>query len=377
MGAFQGLVLTVFLFSKKTNGTANRLLGLLNLFWGINLVLFGLQSQGFFREFPHLLKTFTHLQFTFFPLLYLYVKYLLSAQYSFKKKDWLHFIPMLINVFLYTDFYFQSGDEKIQIVLANEGYFNVVSIISDEALSLQGIIYPIFILVMLRNYQINIVDYQSYINRRDLKLLRAGVVLSLISWVFGIIAFHLEAINISIGFDLFIICYLLIVGIIYAISYIAMFSPEVFKLNESQVISFRSESNKGKTPADTHEVSIDKEEKLSVELHNQLLKYMEEEKPYLNPELSLQGLADQLCMSRHQLSALINQGRKMNFYEFVNSYRIDEFKLLIQQAEKKHLKMVTVAFEAGFNSKASFNRIFKQMTGQTPSEFRLTIESDS
>ena len=368
VGAIQGLVLTIFLFSIKSNKIANRLLGLLTFFWSIILSIFAIQSQGLFVQYPHLLKTFAHVEFTFFPLLYLHVKYLLSKQKKFNVKDFIHFIPLVINVLLYSGFYFQSADDKLIMARAGEGYYHIASIISDEILTVQGIVYPILILVMIKNYNLRVVNYQSFTDRIDLKLLRVGVILSLISWIFGITAFNLSLFNIDIGFDLFILCYLFIVVIIYVISYIAIWSPEVFKLSEDQVVQFALRKNNGNYSTDKKDY-----DELSV-LNEKLLNYMNVQKPYLNSKLTLQELAGDLEISRHQLSALINQKQKINFYEFVNNYRVNELKSLLGDSEKKHIKMIELAYEAGFNSKASYNRIFKQLAAQTPTEYKESLK---
>ena len=364
VGAIQGLVLTIFLFSIKSNKIANRLLGLLTFFWSIILSIFAIQSQGLFVQFPHLLKTFAHVEFTFFPLLYLHVKYLLSKHNKFNVKDLVHFIPLIINILLYSGFYFQSAEDKLIMARAGEGYYYIATIISDEILTIQGIVYPILILVMMRNYNSKVVNYQSFTDRKDLKLLRLGIILSLISWIFGITAFNLSLFNIEIGFDLFILCYLFIVIIIYIISYIAIWSPEVFKLSEDHVVLFSAKDNYSTDQKDYD--GLDK-------LNEKLVAFMNGEKPFLNSELSLQELADELEISRHQLSALINQKQKMNFYEFVNNYRVNELKSLLGDSEKKHIKMIELAYEAGFNSKASYNRIFKQLAAQTPSEYKESL----
>ena len=96
----------------------------------------------------------------------------------------------------------------------------------------------------------------------------------------------------------------------------------------------------------------------------------------MNPELNLQEMAEHLEVTRHQLSAVINQQQHMNFYEFVNYYRINEVKMLMQNPEYFDQNNYELAYEAGFNSKASFYRIFKQFTDQTPSEYRV-VGSDS
>jgi AraC-like DNA-binding protein len=98
--------------------------------------------------------------------------------------------------------------------------------------------------------------------------------------------------------------------------------------------------------------------------------FMQREKPYLDPELNLLGLAEKLRMSPHHLSQVINSGSQSNFYDFVNEYRIVEAKKLISDRANNHLTIVGLAFDAGFNSKATFNRFFRKVTGKTPSQFR-------
>ena len=101
---------------------------------------------------------------------------------------------------------------------------------------------------------------------------------------------------------------------------------------------------------------------------------MENEKPYLDSTLNIGTLSDLLGMQAGQVSKLINKELHRNFYEFVNEYRIREFKKLIVDPGNKNYSIFAVALDAGFNSKATFNRIFKEKTGQTPSEFRMAAK---
>ena len=105
-------------------------------------------------------------------------------------------------------------------------------------------------------------------------------------------------------------------------------------------------------------------------LKKKLLAYMETEKPFLNPELTLTDLARQVGMSRNQLSQVINAGTGSNFYHFVNNYRVEEVKELIRKDAGKKYTLLALAEDAGFNSKSSFNDIFKRVTGLTPSRYR-------
>ena len=97
---------------------------------------------------------------------------------------------------------------------------------------------------------------------------------------------------------------------------------------------------------------------------------MEKEKPYLDNELSLTKLAEALNITPHQLSFLLNEGFGQNFYQYVNSFRVDAAKAMLLNPEFAHLSILGLAFEAGFNSKSSFNTVFKQHTGLTPTAYK-------
>lgn len=96
---------------------------------------------------------------------------------------------------------------------------------------------------------------------------------------------------------------------------------------------------------------------------------MEQDKAYLNPDLNLSDLAETAEMSRAQLSEIINSGFDKNFNDFVNMYRINAFKEMIKAEKHQQFSLLGMAFECGFNSKATFNRVFKKLTSHSPSEY--------
>ena len=100
-----------------------------------------------------------------------------------------------------------------------------------------------------------------------------------------------------------------------------------------------------------------------------LLKHINEEKPYLDPELSLRSLARQIDMHPNQLSWLLNESMGKNFNEFINYYRVAAFKTLIRDPKNSQLTLIGLAYDSGFNSKTVFNSSFKKETGLTPKEF--------
>lgn len=105
------------------------------------------------------------------------------------------------------------------------------------------------------------------------------------------------------------------------------------------------------------------------DLSKRIQAYMDSEKPYLNPALSLRNLAEQLEIGPNQLSYVINAGLGANFNEFVNSYRVAYFKKIATDPTNAHISMVGLAYESGFNSKTVFNTFFKKKEGLTPGQF--------
>lgn len=385
LGAVQGLLLSVFLFSIRTNKISNRLLALLTLCWGIVLLTFALIEKGLYERLPHLIMSIDQLLFLFFPLLYLQVKYLLESHTKFHRLDLLHFLPFLFSILFNTEFFLMSGEEKLMITENSTRYYNILEAISNEVIAIQGVVYSILSIRLIRSYQKKIKDFESTLDKSIIKVLYVGISLNLFSWTIGIVGLHLEYLNINIGFNYFEYTYLILVLVIYIISYAAVKSPEIFKLDINTIrdhsLNLKSLVSKPKDSKYTdHETAKElddnnelQDDPLLVELNERLVQYMGNEKPYLNPELSLPELANSLEISRNQLSGLINQFHKKNFYEFVNQYRIDEVKKLMQDPLNKHLKLISLAYDAGFNSKASFYRIFKQLAGMTPSEYLAKI----
>ena len=105
-------------------------------------------------------------------------------------------------------------------------------------------------------------------------------------------------------------------------------------------------------------------------LLNKLLQIMQEEKPYLDSNLKIQHLAEKAGVSSHHLSQIINENLNQNYADFVNSYRINEAKRLLLSPEYEQEKILSIAFDAGFQNKATFNVSFKKYTGMSPTEFK-------
>jgi AraC-like DNA-binding protein len=111
----------------------------------------------------------------------------------------------------------------------------------------------------------------------------------------------------------------------------------------------------------------------AVILSKQLKNYMEKEKPYIQMELTLKNLASALGAYPHYLTQVLNTVFHQNFYDFINTYRIEEARQRLVDQQFKKLTILAIAYDCGFSSKSTFNRIFKQKTGLTPTEYRKNM----
>ena len=157
-------------------------------------------------------------------------------------------------------------------------------------------------------------------------------------------------------------------GFVFAIGFFGFKQGKIF--NPVTISAKEVETKNTPNAGNTSATSLKEE---NMRLATQLNNYAKEHKPWLNPKLSLYDLANDLDITSHQLSSLLNDHLKTNFYDYINHYRIEEVKKRLKN-NSNQFTILAIALECGFNSKASFNRIFKQKTGNTPSEFMKSAE---
>ena len=147
--------------------------------------------------------------------------------------------------------------------------------------------------------------------------------------------------------------------------------------DNAKVTSIASQATEVEKAEEAEQVS----EKLSNEsitkVIDEMNAYMLNKKPYLDCDFSVYALAEALNIPRRTLSQVLSSGLSKNFYQYVNEFRINEVKALLAQPGEKHSTIIDIAFQSGFNSKSSFNSLFKQYCGVTPSQFRKTINQSS
>lgn len=167
------------------------------------------------------------------------------------------------------------------------------------------------------------------------------------------------------GLNIFINLAFLLV--IYFVGYYSLKQKEIYPVEEKQREELISINPDPETEETKRKLISDDE---LFKIKTQLEELMNSEKPYLDSELNLIKLAEQLSVSTHHLSYVINKGFQKNFFQYVNEYRIEYAKKLLKDNSNNKLSILGIAYESGFNSKTSFNTTFKKLTDQTPSEFK-------
>jgi AraC-like DNA-binding protein len=127
------------------------------------------------------------------------------------------------------------------------------------------------------------------------------------------------------------------------------------------------EEKETKTPAQSENISNGSEMEAQFK---KLLQYIETERPYLNSQLNLNSLSGKVSLHPNKLSFLINEKTGNNFNEFINHYRLNYFKSIVHNPEFKHMTLLGIAYESGFNSKTVFNAFFKKTEGVSPSAWK-------
>ncbi|MFA8436033.1 MAG: helix-turn-helix domain-containing protein [Marinifilaceae bacterium] len=168
--------------------------------------------------------------------------------------------------------------------------------------------------------------------------------------------------------DFFDLIDVLFLGMIYFISYKALSEPQLF--HDVQALLPKAE------PPVKYSGSTLSDERLQT-IQEQFEILIQKEKPYLNGELTIQDLANQLKVSRQYLTQILNVRMKCNFNDYINRLRVEEFKRRAQDSRYDNYTILALALDSGFNSKTTFNTIFKKHTGQTPSQYRKGLVSKS
>lgn len=360
-----GIVLSFFLgillFSKKDKVLTDNILSVWLIAIGIHLAGYFLNYKGYWEIYPHLIGITAPFPFLYGPFLYLYILYSIKSKKRLRKTDYLHFAPALISYLYMMPFYFlYSAGEKVQVDKGLVNDFSVFSNILLIGFILSGISYSVLSYLKLRQREKVVEENFSYSNRINMNWLRYAI-LGIVS-VFitaAVVTVFREVLGFQFPFNADILFYSIIVSFVVFVGFSGIRQQDLFStttLNDEELVKSESAYRKSSLKTDVAEMK-----------HRELLELMKNEKPYLNPKLTLSELALSLSVSPNHLSQIINQYEKVNFHDFVNKYRIEEF--IIRARTNKQFSILAHALDSGFNSKSSFNGVFKKFKSVTPSHY--------
>lgn len=333
----------------------------------LHLSEYAADISGLTLRYPALIAATYPLILCIGPLYFFYCRNLLDRRYGLDSKAVLHFIPAVLVLLLMLPFYTLPTSEKLRFIEMVVGGNNIniptgqLAFMTLHVLQTVAYIFASYKLIRKKGEELK--DFSSDV-----------VVVKKLEW--------LNAFN--LGFSIYLLLYLALVIVltvidsyqiqvdyvlllitscsIYAIGYAAIQSPEIFQVLPDAPLQ---QPLTDVEPKDSLPRAGDRH----VELKEKLLLFMESNKPYLKSDLKISELAQMLSVPPYQLSQVINDEFLVSFYDFVNKYRVEEAKKLLIE-DSRNYKILAIGFEVGFNSKATFNRVFKKFTDLTPSDFK-------
>lgn len=291
------------------------------------------------------------------PLIYLYTKSMIIKEFKFKIKYLLLFIPALLEFVYYLTLFSLNTQEKLSFF--NKYHDFIISPI-EQAL---GIIYTVIFLTISLKL---LVKYEKFVNNNfsnktqvTLAWLTKLLIVYSTIWIFWSIISVVDyfIFNWELNYHIYYPIYIL-----FSIFTILIF---VYAFNKKHSI-LAVETDIVIQTIETVDLLTDE----NLELIYKLKKLMIDDKLYLDSNLKIITLANKLNIPSHKLSNLLNSGLKKSFYDFVNYYRVEHVKNMLLNKKYDHLTILAIALESGFNSKSTFNDIFKKITKTTPKEFK-------
>jgi AraC-like DNA-binding protein len=352
-----GFALAVFcaltlLGLKRGNRTANRILAVLLLLISIGVIRAILFHTRYIFSVPHLIGVTWPISFLYPPLFYLYVRSLILRDGTFKKQLF-HFIPFILFALCLVPFYMRSGDYKVGYVISSWQSTPALHRVVSGLILLQELVYIVWSLRLLIIHSRTVKSVYSSIDDYNLRWIRSLIISYIIvTGLFFVLRFTNAPIR-PIHVTPFVI-----VIFIYVLGFMGIRQPEIF----SEIDGSRFAIKYSKSGLDTKKVD---------EYLNALLHVMEVDRLFIQSNLTLHKLADKLSISPNHLSQLLNERLNRSFFDFVNSYRVEEAKIMLRNPENNGLTMLAIAYEVGFSSKSSFNSVFRKHAKMTPSQYKL------
>jgi len=361
-GAIHALIQALVLFFvHRGNRRANRIMSFFLTALALGMSNGVMTQMGLYDRLPALSIPMGAVVLAFGPLFYFYIRAMTARDRSWAPVDALHGLPFLLGLVAYGAYLRWSlgGPMPTGIFGAiARTPWSLVMVLS----TLQTIVYVAAIVRLLRAYSLRIKAAFSTIDRIHLGWLRRRLFVYAAIWGIGVVLIAaVRSDTRAIALIAQILAFLTALNA-FVTGYRAMLQPDIY-FGPDEAEPRRKYKRSSLTP----------EAAASYKKH--LLELMERERPYLDPEIALPSLAQAMGISAAHLSRVLNENLGRNFYEFINRYRVEEAQRRLAGPGAARDKLITVALECGFNSLATFNRVFKEIAGLTPSEYRKSASA--
>jgi AraC-like DNA-binding protein len=365
IGTFEAFFLTFLVLAMKNKTKADFFLGLIFLVVGLSIGLAYLQYYNISNGFP--MPWALNISFIFMflhgPALWFYIRSLSVRGLRFKPVYLLHFLPFLIFLLIqYRSFMILDPTEKIRIVLSEsfkEGIFYKISV---RCIGISTICYYLWGLKQVSDHRRNLKKYFSRIDDKDLNWLRILMIASLITYGINHLLFIFDLVFQFASFKTLML-------FSYGLGSIYILVMGFFGLRQGSVFIRPDNWNPGileKKPGKSGDYILSDSDESFI---RDLKEYMEHRQPFLNPEITISGLATNLKVQPDYLSGILNGALKINFFDFINRYRVEEFKTQVVYEKNSHLSIMGIAYNCGFNSKAAFYRAFHKNENISPGDY--------
>jgi len=371
IGSVQAFFFSVLIFSKKRKKLHDMILGSWLLVMGLQLLLKYIYFNDLYVHIPWIVGLNVGFPLLHGPFLFLYINSLTKNYKKLRWIDFLHLIPFIIMYVALTPILFLDSETKINIFVNGQDY--------DKRY------FPLFIMLILsvplyiswsfyslKKHQTNILRFFSFNEVVGLKWLYYLTIGLGAIWLAILTAYLLtyavEVIELS---NRDILIYLVFVLYVFVLGFKGFKQGSIFldinpvltskKISYDKILEVKANKTKEKQKDKIKDSDL---------VLKKLQNYMISEKPFLEEKLTIVQLSEAINIPYYILSQIINDNLNQNFFDYVNTHRVNEAKEKLCDPKLDHYTILGIALDCGFNSKASFNRIFKLKTSETPSQYK-------
>ena len=350
----QTLILLLVLIRKRFRTVPNLILSSMLVLLLVHYSFFYISNSGIIPSSSHLNFIYAVLGTIPPVVIYYYGKAIMLGQFKWSRQSLLHALPLLVNLLFFL----------LITLLPDRG--QILELLGFELMASLYLVYPFVIIKRLcdlyhmENLTLKVFSY----NKKQTSMIRLLILVLFVHGLILVLRTNLPLIwpQTIAFFDVVNLVFLLLFS--YVLTFVIITVPQTIHFEDERV---------GLTGFRKYEKSNLTREK-ATQLVNCLNDLMLTNKPYLNPDLNLSLLAEMVDCSTHGLSETLNGLIGQTFNDYINNFRIEEFKSLATQPKYRNYTILALAFEVDFKSKATFNVAFKKFTGQTPSQYLKSIQ---